>query len=255
MRKFLSFASLSVALAASTLAHATQVTPVTITFNTGTGTETNVTAGGTNVGAFNTWTDNSGVTVYDRKFSDTFTYSTTAGVGGSGAVMTGLGASSGVTPAPSSFNNGTIFIYDQAAGATDAMSLDNFYVYFDGNNADALTIQIWSFSTYVATSGSLSSLGTATLTITCGNGAGQACSSSAGAGWISVASLLAGSPSTLGLADADEFAIKVTTGSGANAVSGIDNISLHIAPEPTSLVLMGTGLIGLAGVVRRRRTV
>ena len=53
----------------------------------------------------------------------------------------------------------------------------------------------------------------------------------------------------------DVAGVYIGSAYGASSMGNVDNIEFHgnLIPEPTSLLALGTGLIGLAGLIRRKR--
>jgi hypothetical protein len=66
------------------------------------------------------------------------------------------------------------------------------------------------------------------------------------AGWLALYPGLGGDPTYVGVGIGDG-------GSGAPASLTVNSAEFNTTPEPSSLLLLGTGLVSLAGVLRRKR--
>ena len=124
-------------------------------------------------------------------------------------------------------NHNTLFLFDGftlsgLSGITGASLSGELGQYFDITYFDATTVDVGTAFAYIHESGKLPvSIGTLTLTST----------------------------STAGLAD---FFILDSNGSFEGTVTGPTTPSNSPVPEPSTLAMMGTGLLAAAGAARRK---
>lgn len=135
----------------------------------------------------------------------------------------------------------TLFIWVTETGITAPLGTDRFHSSFTANEFVGHVSSV-TLSTYLNPSGSVSPIGSA-------NGQdllGTATFTSSGVKSTTLTMPTGPGPYAL----AELYAI-TTSGSGASTNLTI-NLTTSVIPEPTSLALLGTGVVGLAGLLRRK---